>query len=63
MGVIPTGENNQIVTIVPSLTNPREVSYVLIVEQSGDADKDDTVYDFNEGDEGLTYISKVSFIG
>lgn len=53
----PAGENNQIVTIVPSTTNPGEVSYVLIVEQSGDNDKDDTVYDFNEADEGLSYVS------
>lgn len=51
------GDNNQIVTIVPSTTNPGEVSYVLIVEQSGDTDKDDTVYDFNEPDEGLSYVS------
>ncbi|MCL4135170.1 UNVERIFIED_CONTAM: hypothetical protein GTU68_045697 [Idotea baltica] len=58
--ILNSGENNQIVTIVPSSTNPGEVSYVLIVEQSGDNDKDDTVYDFNEGDEGLTYMSKVS---
>lgn len=52
-----TGDNNQIVTIVPSSTNPGEVSYVLIVEQSGENDKDDTVYDFNEADEGLSYVS------
>ncbi|KAK8749224.1 hypothetical protein OTU49_015738 [Cherax quadricarinatus] len=55
--VLNTGDNNQIVTIVPSSTNSGEVSYVLIVEQSGDADKDDTVYDFNEADEGLSYES------
>lgn len=54
-----SGDNNQIVTIVPSHTNPGEVSYVLIVEQSSDADKDDTVYDFNEADEGLSYVSCV----
>lgn len=42
---------------MPSSTNPGEVSYVLIVEQSSDADKDDTVYDFNEPDEGLSYVS------
>lgn len=42
---------------MPSTTNPGEVSYVLIVEQSGDTDKDDTVYDFNEADEGLSYVS------
>ena len=53
----PTGDNNQIVTLVPSSTNPGEVSYVLIVEQSTDTDKDDTVYDFNEADEGLSYVS------
>ncbi|XP_045104046.1 transcriptional repressor CTCF-like [Portunus trituberculatus] len=55
--VLNTGDNNQIVTLVPSATNPGEVSYVLIVEQSGDTDKDDTVYDFNEADEGLSYES------
>ncbi|CAL4127788.1 unnamed protein product [Meganyctiphanes norvegica] len=55
--VLNTGDNNQIVTIVPSSTNSGEVSYVLIVEQSGENDKDDTVYDFNEADEGLPYES------
>ncbi|XP_076056495.1 uncharacterized protein LOC143034394 [Oratosquilla oratoria] len=55
--MLNTGDNNQVVTIVPSSTNPGEVSYVLIVEQPGDNDKDDTVYDFNEADEGLSYES------
>ena len=56
------GDNNQIVTIVPSSTNPGEVSYVLIVEQSGESDKDETVYDFNEADEGLSYVSVYLFM-
>ncbi|XP_066965286.1 transcriptional repressor CTCF-like isoform X1 [Macrobrachium rosenbergii] len=55
--VLNQGDNNQIVTIVPSSTNPGEVSYVLIVEQSGESDKDETVYDFNEADDGLSYES------
>ena len=45
------GDQNQIVTIVPSSTNPSEVSYVLIVEQPTEGDKNDAVYDFNETDE------------
>ncbi|RXG73068.1 Transcriptional repressor CTCFL [Armadillidium vulgare] len=57
--ILNSGQNNQIVTIVPSTTNPGEVSYVLIVEQSGDGDlKDDHVYDFNEADDGLSYLNK-----
>ena len=34
--ILNTGTNNQIVTIVPSSTNPGEMSYVLIVEQAGE---------------------------
>lgn len=48
-------------TIVPSDTNPGEVSYVLIVQQDDnkddedggeDMDQDMTVYDFDENEEG-----------
>lgn len=54
------GDAFQTVTIVPSETNPGEVSYVLIVQQRDDDkhdDKDDdedqdlTVYDFDDGEE------------
>ncbi|XP_013787698.1 zinc finger protein 37-like isoform X2 [Limulus polyphemus] len=53
--LLNTGNSYQTVTIVPSDTNPGEVSYVLIVSQP-DENKDDqkglnmdmSVYDFNE---------------
>ncbi|XP_076334328.1 uncharacterized protein LOC143238200 isoform X1 [Tachypleus tridentatus] len=56
--LLNTGNSYQTVTIVPSDTNPGEVSYVLIVSQS-EENKDEqkglnmdmSVYDFNEGGE------------
>ncbi|XP_018014514.1 transcriptional repressor CTCFL [Hyalella azteca] len=56
--ILNTGNSNQIVTIVPSTTNPGEMSYVLIVEQNandGGGDKDHTVYDFTEGEDAFTF--------
>lgn len=62
--ILNPGDSYQTVTIVPSDTNPGEVSYVLIVQQPEDEEKDDededeknedqdlTVYDFDEGEEG-----------
>lgn len=56
--ILNAGNSYQTVTIVPSDTNPGEVSYVLIVSQSEDG-KDDcqkdvnldmSVYDFNEAE-------------
>ncbi|KAG8228148.1 CCCTC-binding factor (CTCF) [Ladona fulva] len=59
--ILNAGDAYQTVTIVPSDTNPGEVSYVLIVQQPDDKDdKDDqdlTVYDFDEGEEGMTMES------
>ena len=46
--ILNAGNNNQIVTIVPSSSNPHEMSYVLIVEQPQDQAKDEAIYDFNE---------------
>ena len=45
-----SGDSNQIVTLVQSEGDgdAGELSYVLIVEESGNDDKDTTVYDFNE---------------
>lgn len=55
--ILNAGDAYQTVTIVPSDTNPGEVSYVLIVQQPDDKDdkgddQDLTVYDFDEGEEG-----------
>ncbi|XP_034232456.1 transcriptional repressor CTCFL isoform X1 [Thrips palmi] len=63
--IINPGDSYQTVTIVPSDTNPGEVSYVLIVQQpeddkDGEEDEDEeknddqdlTVYDFDEGEDG-----------
>ncbi|KAH7980364.1 hypothetical protein HPB49_015311 [Dermacentor silvarum] len=54
--ILNTGNSYQTVTIVPSDTNPGEVSYVLIVSQPDEgkedlakADMDMSVYDFHEG--------------
>lgn len=60
--ILNTGNAYQTVTIVPSDTNPGEVSYVLIVSQPEDkegeeekeANMDMSVYDFNEGGEKIT---------
>lgn len=59
--ILNTGNSYQTVTIVPSDTNPGEVSYVLIVSQPEDGkegpkggDVDMSVYDFNEGGEKHT---------
>ncbi|KAJ9600457.1 hypothetical protein L9F63_009227 [Diploptera punctata] len=54
--ILNAGDAYQTVTIVPSDTNPGEVSYVLIVQQPDDKDdkgddQDLTVYDFDEGEE------------
>lgn len=55
----------QTVTIMPSDTNPGEVSYVLIVSQSDDdkdgqkeLDLDMSVYDFNEGEKHGEIVSE-----
>ncbi|XP_046997162.1 transcriptional repressor CTCFL isoform X2 [Schistocerca americana] len=55
--ILNTTDTYQTVTIVPSDTNPGEVSYVLIVQQPDEKDdktddQDLTVYDFDEGEEG-----------
>ncbi|XP_015585925.1 transcriptional repressor CTCFL isoform X3 [Cephus cinctus] len=52
--VINSGDAYQTVTIVPSDTNPGEVSYVLIVQQPESEDKDSRGADGDtgEGDEG-----------
>ncbi|XP_067003344.1 transcriptional repressor CTCF isoform X1 [Anabrus simplex] len=55
--ILNASDAYQTVTIVPSDTNPGEVSYVLIVQQPDDKDdkgedQDLTVYDFDEGEEG-----------
>lgn len=56
--ILSGGDTYQTVTIVPSETNPGEVSYVLIVQQPGEEkdkvdgeDQDLTVYDFDDGEE------------
>lgn len=56
--ILAGGDAYQTVTIVPSETNPGEVSYVLIVQQPDEEkDKEDgedhdlTVYDFDEAEE------------
>lgn len=56
--ILTSGDAYQTVTIVPSETNPGEVSYVLIVQQPDEEkDKEDcedhdlTVYDFDEAEE------------
>lgn len=56
--ILTGGDAYQTVTIVPSETNPGEVSYVLIVQQPDEEkDKEDgedhdlTVYDFDEAEE------------
>ncbi|GLG92522.1 hypothetical protein R5R35_000719 [Gryllus longicercus] len=55
--ILNASDAYQAVTIVPSDTNPGEVSYVLIVQPTDDKDEkgedqDLTVYDFDEGEEG-----------
>ena len=52
--VINSGDAYQTVTIVPSDTNPGEVSYVLIVQQPDSEDKDNrpTERSGTEGEEG-----------
>ncbi|XP_076686162.1 uncharacterized protein LOC143378358 isoform X4 [Andrena cerasifolii] len=52
--VINSGDAYQTVTIVPSDTNPGEVSYVLIVQQPDSEDKDNrpTEREGTEGEEG-----------
>jgi hypothetical protein len=63
--ILNAGDAYQTVTIVPSDTNPGEVSYVLIVQQPDDKDdkgddQDLTVYDFDEGEEGgIALVSTV----
>ncbi|XP_014672003.1 PREDICTED: transcriptional repressor CTCFL-like [Priapulus caudatus] len=52
--ILNTGNSYQTVTIVPSDTNPDEVSYVLIVSQPDDKDKDLSVYDFNDEGQAIT---------
>lgn len=53
--VLGGGDSYQTVTIVPSETSSGEVSYVLIVQQPEDKDKEDdqdlTVYDFDDQEE------------
>lgn len=61
--ILNTGNSYQTVTIVPSDTNPGEVSYVLIVSQPEES-KDEkelsldmSVYDFNEGEKHSELIT------
>ncbi|KAL1130853.1 hypothetical protein AAG570_012094, partial [Ranatra chinensis] len=53
--VLGNGDSFQTVTIVPSETNPGEVSYVLIVQppegKEKEGDQDLTVYDFDDQEE------------
>lgn len=53
--VLGTGDSYQTVTIVPSETSTGEVSYVLIVQQPEDKEKEEdqdlTVYDFDDHEE------------
>jgi hypothetical protein len=65
--ILNAGDAYQTVTIVPSDTNPGEVSYVLIVQQPDDKDdkgddQDLTVYDFDEGEEGGIALVSDTFI-
>ena len=60
--LLNTGNAYQTVTIVPSSTENGEISYVLIVQQPEDAadpnaDGDLSVYEFNEGEEGIRIVS------
>lgn len=71
--ILNPGDSYQTVTIVPSDTNPGEVSYVLIVQQPEDEkdeeeeeddkneDQDLTVYDFDEAEDGGTTMVIFSF--
>lgn len=52
--ILNSGSSYQTVTIVPSDSNPEEVSYVLIVSQPDDKDKDLSVYDFNDEGQQIT---------
>uniref|UniRef100_T1J529 C2H2-type domain-containing protein n=1 Tax=Strigamia maritima TaxID=126957 RepID=T1J529_STRMM len=63
--ILNTGNAYQTVTIVPSDTNPGEVSYVLIVSQPEDVKDngqkagvslDMSVYDFNEGEQHVATV-------
>lgn len=68
--ILGTGDTYQTVTIVPSEGNSGEVSYVLIVQQQGDEEKDKengedhdlTVYDFDDGEEGGPVSGAVSIV-
>lgn len=65
--ILNAGDAYQTVTIVPSDTNPGEVSYVLIVQQPDDKDdkgddQDLTVYDFDEGEEGGIALVSRTFV-
>lgn len=59
------GDPYQTVTIVPSQTNPGEVSYVLIVQQPDGKDKQDdqdlTVYDFDDHEEPVPQSAAVCY--
>lgn len=65
--ILNAGDAYQTVTIVPSEAGSGEVSYVLIVQQPDDKDGDKgegdgedqdlTVYDFDEGEEGMPVVS------
>ncbi|XP_023224085.1 zinc finger protein 37-like isoform X1 [Centruroides sculpturatus] len=61
--ILNTGNSYQTVTIVPSDTNPGEVSYVLIVSQPDESkgekelSLDMSVYDFNEGEKHSELLS------
>lgn len=65
--VLGSGDSYQTVTIVPSETPNGEVSYVLIVQQNKDAnkelkedDQDLTVYDFDDHEEPSAVSGAVS---
>lgn len=64
--ILSGADGFQTVRIMPTETNPGEVSYVLIVQSDGGKDKDDgedpdyTVYDFNEAEDNEPVSGMVS---
>jgi hypothetical protein len=70
--ILNTGDAYQTVTIVPSEAGSGEVSYVLIVQQPDDKDGDKgegdgedqdlTVYDFDEGEEGMPVVRDLQIL-
>lgn len=67
--IVSGADGFQTLRIMPTETNPGEVSYVLIVQQPDDEkDKEDqedpdyTVYDFNEAEDNEPISGMVSWI-